>query len=196
MATQAKDYDYYLWLNDDTYLFTSALSAMLTASHSTENKAIIVAACCSKVSGKLTYSGFLPNGVPIEPEDKLVQAHVFNGNCVLVPRYAYQKAGNIDRLFHHSIGDMDYGLRAMKKGVKSFIAPGFLAYCEAHDTSPQWCLTSVPLTKRVLSLYSPLGNSHPYYFFRFELRHFGVFIALKHLFSIHLRLLIPALWEK
>ena len=195
-AAKTKDYDYYLWLNDDTYLFKNTLEVMLSAVESTENKAIIIAACCSKATGDLTYSGFLSNWTQIMPEDKLVQAHTFNGNGVLISKFVYQEVGNLDPLFHHSIGDMDYGLRAIKKGIKSFIAPGFLAYCEAHDNMPEWCLASVPFKERVLSLYSPLGNTPPYYYFCFELRHFGVFVALKHLFSIHLRLLNPVLWQK
>jgi GT2 family glycosyltransferase len=168
---------------------------MLTAANSTENQAIIVAASCSKTTGELTYCGDDSNGNLIIPENKLVQVAIFSGNCVLIPKFVYQKVGNIDPLFHHAIGDNDYALRALKKGIKSFIAPGFLAYCEAHDTLPKWCVSSVPFKERVLSLYSPLGHCHPYYFFRYELRHFGLFIALRHLFSINLRLLFPALWK-
>ena len=195
-AAQTKDYDYYLWLNDDTYVFPNTLTVMLSAADATENKAIIVAASCSEITGALTYSGFLANGNVITPVDNLVQANTFNGNCVLISKFVYQQVGYLDPLFHHAIGDLDYGLRATQKGIKSLIAPGFLAYCESHDTLPQWCLSSVSFKKRVMSLYSPLGSSYPYYFFRFELRHFGVLVAIKHLFSIHLRLLFPALWAK
>jgi GT2 family glycosyltransferase len=195
-AAQTKDYDYYLWLNDDTYVFPNTLTVMLSAADATENKAIIVAASCSEKTGTLTYSGFLANGKRITPADCLVQAYTFNGNCVLISKFVYQQIGYIDPLFRHAIGDLDYGLRAVQKGIKSLIAPGFLAYCESHDTLPQWCLKSVSLKKRVKSLYSPLGSSHPYYFFRFELRHFGLLVAIKHLFSIHLRLLSPPLWAK
>jgi GT2 family glycosyltransferase len=195
-AAQTKEYDYYLWLNDDTYIFKNTLSAMLSSADSTNNQAIIVAASCSKVTGKLTYSGFLSNGNPIMPTNEFIQAHTFHGNCVLVPKYVFQKVGNLDPLFHHAIGDMDYGLRAIKLGIKSLIAPEFLANCEANDSLPQWCLTSVPLMKRIKSLYSPLGNNQPNYYFRFALRHFGLFVALRHLFSMHLRLFFPTTWKK
>jgi GT2 family glycosyltransferase len=195
-AAQAKNYDYYLWLNDDTFLFKNALEVMLSAADSTEYKSIIVAASCSKVTGALTYSGFLSNGNHIVPVDELVEAHTFHGNCVLISNLVFQKVGNLDPLFHHSIGDMDYGLRAIKYGIKSMIAPGFLANCETHDTLPQWCIPSVFLMKRIRSLYSPLGNNQPYYYFRFVLRHYGVRLALRCFFSMHLRLFFPALWKK
>jgi GT2 family glycosyltransferase len=195
-AALTKDYDYYLWLNDDTYIYKNTLTALLSVATSTENKTIIVAASCSETSGRLTYSGFLANGDLVTPTDKLVQAHTFHGNCVLISKYVYQQVGIIDPLFHHALGDMDYGLRAAQKGIKSLIAPGFLAHCEAHDSLLQWCLPSVPLGKRIKSLYSPLGNSQPYYYLRYSLRHFGLMVALKHLVSMHLRLFFPALWAK
>ncbi len=195
-ALQNKDYDYYYWLNDDTYIFKNNLTQMLSAADATEHKAIIVAASCSELSGELTYSGFLATGELIAPTDTLRQAHNFHGNCVLIPKYVYQQVGTIDPLFHHAIGDMDYGLRAAQKDIKSLIAPGFLAYCEAHDSLPQWCLAAVPLSKRIRSLYSPLGNNQPYYYSRFVLRHYGLLITFKCLISMHVRLFFPTLWGK
>ena len=48
----------------------------------------------------MTYSGFAENGIPVEPEENLVNVSTFNGNCVLVPCTVYQKVGSIDHLFH------------------------------------------------------------------------------------------------
>jgi GT2 family glycosyltransferase len=195
-AAHEKDYDYYLWLNDDTYVFENTLDVLLSAADATKNEAIIVAASCSNTTGELTYCGFQSDGNKVSPADKLVQIDMFNGNCVLVPKFVHQAIGNLDPLFHHSIGDFDYGLRARKKGIKSFVAPNYLAHCESHNALPKWCLPSVSLKERLLLLYSPLGHCQPYYFFRFELRHFGFFVALKHLISVNLRMLIPSLWIK
>jgi GT2 family glycosyltransferase len=194
-AAKTEEFDYYLWLNDDTYVFRNALEIMLSSGDSTNNQAIIVGASCSKISDELTYSGFLTSGEKIKPTNELVQAHMFHGNCILVPKHVFQRVGNLDPLFHHAIGDMDYGLRAIKLGIKSLIAPGFLANCESNTATVAWCLKSVPLKTRIKALYSPLCKSQPYYFFRFALRHFGLLMALKHFFSIHLRLLMPALWK-
>ena len=194
-AAGADVYDYYLWLNDDTYIFATTLLTLLSAADSTEDKSIIIAACCSKLTGKLTYCGDDANGHLVIPEDKLKEVKVYGGNCVLIPAFVYETVGNLDPLFHHAIGDNDYALRALKKGIKSYVAPGFLAYCEEHDTLPKWCLSAIPFKERISSLYSPLGHAHPYYFFRYELRHFGLYTALKHFFSINFRLAFPALWK-
>ncbi len=200
-ASQANDYDYYLWLNDDTDIFSHAISTMLLAAESTENKAVIVAPICSKNTGQLTYSGYQSKGdyrtdIRVEPSSKLVPLTYFCGNCVLVPRAVWQKVGPLDPLFHHAIGDFDYGFRVQKAGFKSFLTSEYLAFCETHDTLPKWCLTTVPLKQRYLHLYSPLGHCHPYYFFRYEFRHFGLIVALRHLISVNVRMLMPQLWEK
>jgi GT2 family glycosyltransferase len=184
-----------LWLNDDSVLFENALKLLLESAKATDNKSIIVGSTCDETTNEITYSGFNVDGKIVSPTSKLEVVNTFNGNCVLIPRYVFQKVGLIDSLFHHAIGDIDYGLRAVKIGIQSYIAPEFIAYCESHKHNPDWCRKEIPFLKRVKSLYSPLGNSHPYYYFRFELRHYGLYIAFKHLFTIHLRLIYPGLWK-
>ena len=194
-AAQASNYDYYLWLNDDTFLFENSLECLLSATKTTNEKSIIVGATCSTENGILTYSGFNKEDKLIEPNGYLQECVNFQGNCVLVPKLVFQKIGTLDKLFHHAIGDLDYGLRAQKAGFKSYVLGTYIGNCESHNTLPIWCLKEVPFLKRLKALYSPLGNSHPYYFFRYELRHYGLLIATKHLFSIHIRVLIPQLWK-
>ena len=46
-ATQIKDYDFYLWLNDDTYLYPESLEYMLNSCTKLGNHCIIVGATCS-----------------------------------------------------------------------------------------------------------------------------------------------------
>lgn len=199
-AAKARDYDFYLWLNDDTDMFPHALAYMLAAATATKNEAVIVAPICSRVTGKTTYSGYQSNGdfrqdIRIEPSSELVPLTYFGGNLVLIPRTVFDALGPLDPLFHHAIGDFDYGFRVKKAGFKSYLASEHLAYCETHDTLPKWCLPSVPLRQRWSTLYSPLGHSHPYYFFRYELRHFGLIVAMRHLLSINARMLFPQLWR-
>ena len=38
-----------------------------------------------------------------------------------------------DPLFHHALGDFDYGLRASKFGVSSVVVPGVLGECDDHE---------------------------------------------------------------
>jgi len=195
-ATEFKDYDIYLWLNDDTLLFADAMRNILAVGKQTNFSAIICGATCAKGSQQVTYSGLVHSqNKLLAPNGTIQQCHIVNGNFLLVPKVIFDKVGNLDWKFRHAIGDFDYGLRVQKAGFKCYIAPQFVGTCEANPTLPKWCLKSTPLVKRFKILYSPLGYAEPIPFFIYEQRHFGLARALKHFFSINLRALMPQLWK-
>jgi hypothetical protein len=103
--------------------------------------------------------------------------------------------GELDPIFPHAIGDYEYGLRALKNNISIFTTTRTIGTCEEHLSLPDWCLPDVPFFKRIKNLYSPLGSAHPYYYFIFERRHFGYSKAIKHFFSIHMRVIFPSLWK-
>ena len=194
IAAQTNDYDFYIWLNDDVELFRNSIIDLLATS--LENNSIAVGTTRSRNKEIATYGGrdlkdnlMVPNGIP-------QICNAFNGNFVLIPNNVYTVIGNLDPIFPHSIGDYDYALRAKKKGIASYIAPDYVGFCEGNASLPQWCLPKVPFKNRLRSLYSPLGNSHPYYYFQFEKRHYSISLAIIHFFTIHLRLIYPGLWKR
>lgn len=189
-----KDYDFYLWLNDDTILLPNALKTLLINSNSKQNQAIIVAANRATKEEKVTYSGHNKNGM-IAPNGTLQHCDTFNGNCVLIPRYVYQKLGNLDWKFRHAIGDLDYGYRAKKIGISIYVSSEYLGVCDNNPQLPAWTRKEISLIKRIKNLYSPLGYAEPISFFYFEKRHFGLITAIKHFISIHIRVLFPQLWK-
>jgi len=194
VAIKTKRYSYYLWLNDDTFLYPDALQILLDNSQQKNNKAIICGTTISSQTNKITYGGRKYDGTVIEPQEYLIECDLINGNCLLVPDYVFRIVGGLDTIFIHAIGDYDYGLRAKKKNIKSFVATKVIGTCETYANLPHWCLPEYSFIQRVKNLYSPLGSSHPYYFFIFEYRHFGLMQAIKHFISIHLRLFFPKLW--
>ena len=137
------DYDYYLWLNDDTLLYPEALSCLWQTSHNLakqgHDKAIIVGSTHHPDTGELTYGGF---GRSIwwhpfkyrlvEPGTEPKPADTLNGNCVLIPRAVVQILGNLDPAFSHSIGDTDYGLRSQRQGCSVWVAPGYAGKCQTN----------------------------------------------------------------
>ena len=121
-AAKTNKYDFYLWLNDDTILFHSSLLDLVETANKTSCKAIIVGSTVSKNTGKLTYGGMLlSNSNLLKPNENIQNCDYFNGNIVLIPKSVYNVIGHNDPFFHHSLGDLDYGLRANKKNIKSFI---------------------------------------------------------------------------
>ena len=194
-AITKNNYDYYLWLNDDTNLLPNAVLEMLNSESKFQNRALVCGAVCSYKTKQFTYGGRLRNGKGIIPNGIIQECFLINGNCVLVSKKIVDSVGILDPIFPHAIGDVEYGLRAFYAGFKLIVPGSYVGFCENNEFLPKWCYGSTPILERFRTLYSPLGNCHPYYYFIFERRHYGFLTAAKHYCSIHLRALIPSLWN-
>lgn len=192
-ASNVKEYDYYLWLNDDTVLNPNAISELLACENNIPS--IVCGAICSKIDNNFTYGGKDEKGNDVKPNGLIQACVIINGNCVLVSKKVFEEIGLLDPVFPHAIGDHDYGLRALKSGFRVVTTREYIGFCEKNASLPKWCYQTTPFRQRLRALYSPLGNAHPIYFFKYESRHFGFTKAAKHLISIHLRVLMPSLWK-
>jgi len=191
-AASRDQYDYFLWLNDDTFLFENALSTSLT---DCPKDSIIVGTTCSKNANKITYGGSKNSKSRVIPNNQFQECDYFNGNFVLIPQAVFKKVGNLDTIFHHAVGDFDYGMRAKRMGFQIFVAPEVIGNCESHDKLPNWRNPSISINKRIKSLYSPSSGCYPTQFFVFDNRHNGFIIAVFHFFTLHLRAFFPSLWN-
>ncbi|MEQ9000324.1 MAG: glycosyltransferase family 2 protein [Coleofasciculus sp. B1-GNL1-01] len=154
------DYDYYLWLNDDTVLYPEAIASLLTTSHHLaaqgEDKAIVVGSMAHPETGKLTYGGLARNSwwhpfkyKLVEPGKDPQPVDTMNGNCVLIPRSVVQAVGNLNPAFTHSIGDIDYGLRAQQQGCTVWVAPGYTGKCQTNPPQAHaWLAPELTLRQR------------------------------------------------
>lgn len=142
-AAIARDYDYYLWMNDDTALDDGALQRLLDVDawlrEHGEPAAIVVGTTRDPDSGEPTYGGRVrPSRLRplrwelVEPGDAPRPCETMNGNTVLLPRVVVQRVGNIDRSYIQQMGDHDYGLRARVAGCTVWIAPGTIGTCAQH----------------------------------------------------------------
>jgi len=193
-AKISKDFDFYLWLNDDTFLYPNALLSLMNDAKNTQSLSVICGSTFSQLDNRISYGGFSKSNKLLLPNPSLQEAYTFNGNCVLVPKYVCDKIGLLDNRFPHAIGDFEYGLRVRKYNLRTYIASEYIGNCEGYKKLPIWCSIDVPITKRIKNLYSPLGNSHPYYYFIFEKSYYGLLHACKHFLTIHLRLIFPKIW--
>ncbi len=185
-----KDFDFYLWLNDDTILKPMAIGALLENSTYLRHKAIVVGTAVDS-KGVYSYGGRTKRGHIIEP-DKIIPINcdLFNGNLVLVPRAVYETVGMMDALYSHSFGDYDYGVRAQKKGVVSVVAPGVLAQCDRNEEMPKWRNRRYPLKARFAALQSPKGRPFKEQFI-FDSRNINVFFAVSHYVSLMTKVVFP-----
>lgn len=193
-AARSHDYDYYLWLNDDTFINEDAIAKMVGVSLRFDEKIIVCGTTVSPDdSTVLTYGGRGSDGNCIVPADPPLRCDYFNGNCVLVSRHAFRVVGTLDKAFSHSLGDFDYGIRAKKMGVMSYVSPWVVGTCAAHERPPKWRDSSFSVRQRFKYLYHPLG-CNPFEFFVFDSRQNGARAAVFHFFTLHLRAMVPRIW--
>lgn len=160
------DFDYYLWLNDDTLLDRNAIASLLMThrelTQRRENCSIVVGSTYDPETRKLTYGGVVRTS-PVHPfKFRLLEpvaeprpCATINGNAVLIPREVARRVGNISRGFTHSMGDFDYGLRARRLGCTLWVAPGYVGSCRRNGVANTWMDTSLPFSqwmRRCLSM--------------------------------------------
>ena len=161
-------YDFFLWLNDDTFLYPQTLRRMLdthASSWRSTGKAGIVIGSTQDESGKTSYGGerqrsrFRPlTLIRLDPTEEIQTCDTFNGNCVLISREAAAVLGNLDPSFVHAIGDTDYGLRAKKAGIPMWVMPSYAGRC-VNDGSIAGGFNdlSLPVNVRLKKIMSPKG---------------------------------------
>lgn len=194
-ALQYKDYDYYLWLNDDTFFYPYGITRLLELSVKNEDQCIIVGSTCALENKKrVTYGGRTFKGGLLTDLKEPQYCDYFNGNIVLVPRYVYQQVGTNDPVFHHGLGDFDYALRAAKAGIYSIVAPGIFGECDTHGKIPKWKDPMVPFKERFRDLWQPNG-APPSQLFVFRRRHYGILSALVTFISNYVHVFFPSLWN-
>ena len=158
-AAETKDHDFYLWLNDDTFLDENALVELLSCYKKEKKEAgnysIITGACRARNENTFTYGGRNEDG-PVRPNGDLQSCTYINGNVVLVPEEIFNTIGNLSSDYTHAMGDIDYGLRALKHDFKCYTTRIYIAVCESTEKS-EWSNPNTPFLKRLKLLYSPKG---------------------------------------
>lgn len=160
-AAKTKEYDFYLWLNDDTILENDAIIELLNCSNEALQKnnmsAIITGACKNTTNKKeFSYGGRTEKGAVV-PNGLLQNCKYINGNAVLVPNVIFEKLGNLSSDYTHGMGDYDYGLRALQEGFMCYSTKKYIAVCNINEGLPNWCNPRVSLYKRWQHFKSPLG---------------------------------------
>ncbi|MBC7488701.1 MAG: glycosyltransferase family 2 protein, partial [Glaciimonas sp.] len=160
------NYDYYLWLNDDTMLRPDALSRLLqcAATVGQSKAAIVVGSTVDAATGALTYGGVVRSSRfrPITFQ-RAVLADVpqrcdsMTGNIVLIPAAVARTVGNLDPAFEHAMGDTDYALRARQLGFEVWAGPGVFGTCHHNPVEGTYLDSSQPMSFRWRQMMSRKG---------------------------------------
>lgn len=187
-----KTFDFYLWLNDDTFIYSDVLATMIGLSNNYDDNAIVVGATENAERTEMTYGGYV-EGLRQKPQGRPIEVEYFNGNVVLIPRTVFQKLGNLDYYFRHSKGDFDYGVRARKARIKMIQAPLSAGICEHHLEMAEWCNPDIAFYYRWKALIKPNGMP-PKEVFYFCKKQYGIAKACVHTCSVILRCMFPKLY--
>ena len=196
-AIDYSEYDYYLWLNDDTYLHDNAINTLIMNSQFYKNESIIIGTTTNDYDNQISYGGHKFIGGLVSPKISLEEneCEYFNGNCVLIPRKVKDIVGILDPFYTHAIGDYEYSLRAKKLGVKLVVSNVIVGLCNSNLKKKKWLDYNLNLLDRFSYLYSPLSGNNPFEFFVYERKYFGLFSALKHFIWFNLCAILPRIFK-
>lgn len=159
-------YDFFLWLNDDTFLYPDTLQRMLDTHaqcmHDSGKPGIVVGSTHDETrqtsyGGERQKSRLRPlKMVKVEPGEDVQSCDTFNGNCVLISQAAARVLGNLDAGFVHTMGDTDYGLRAKKAGIPMWVMPFYAGRCVNDNAfAGSFSDPSLPATVRLKKILAP-----------------------------------------
>lgn len=189
--------EFYLLLNDDTFLFKDALKKMIGSSSSANHASVVVGTTLDSQHDKKTYGGRMKDFRLVTDIINTYKCDTFNANAVLIPNSVYDKIGMLDSTYHHGMGDYDYGLRVTESGLECILCNVPIGICDLHPSKPKWCDPNQKMIHRLKNLYLPGGNgSNPIEYFKFRYRHYGLIPALTSFISCHLHAIFPFLWGK
>ena len=190
-ALSRKDYDYFIWLNNDTFLYPDALKTIFNDLKKVDKTSIIVG--ITEDEEKLTYGGRnkLSHGI-VKPSGTPQKIKYMNGNFILVPKDVFLSIGFLNDRFSHSLGDLDYGLRAIKKKINLYASSKVIGFCQ--DNPNIWYKKKL-FIERLRAINKPKGVPLKEYFY-FNNTHFGYWKGLRFLLATTIALFSPKLFRK
>jgi GT2 family glycosyltransferase len=204
LEAMREDYDYYLWLNDDTRLYPHALTTLLKLERAIETKAgrpaIVTGATCHPTSLETTYGGVMRESrwkpmsfLMVIPNGKPQQCDTIHGNCVLVPREIALRLGNLSDAYTHGIGDFDYGLRAQKAGYACWLTSEHVGTCARRALSGSMHDPALPVEERIEKMHRPTGLPPAEEWMHFTRHHAGCLWPV-YWARTWVRMFCPRLW--
>lgn len=190
-------FDFYFWLNDDLLLYENAFDEMLACSELCQNQAVVTGIVQEETSREVIYGGTGEDGKLIAANGSMNDVINMNGNFVLVPKNVVDKIGTFDEVYHHDLGDVDYGRSAKSAGFRVVTSRCYIGSTSAalKSKNERIRLYGVSLNKRFKRLYSPLG-SNPFITFHFKKKHENIVSAIVFFIYVHVINLLPdCMWR-
>lgn len=203
LAAIQGDSNYFLLLNDDTFLYEDSLSRILDASEKISIKkgraAVLIGSTIEKELGLISYGGrklyskLRPNSYSVFSDTEFLECDLGNANIMLIEKSIVQRIGILSNRFTHGIADYEYTLRAKKSGIDVVVIPGILGVC-ANDHAQNWLSNDKPLSERIKYLYSPKGLAYKEYLYLIR-KHFVLSLPEAFL-KLWIKTLFPKIYDR
>lgn len=164
-AYKKGSYDYFLFLNDDTLVNNYLVTDFKECHEYTKGQAIISGAICGPQTGERTYTGFIiETKYPFKSH--LIEAKGYpqyidysGANVMFIPKCIVDKVGFFPEIYVHGIADIDYCMRAKKKGFKEIMTSHYVGVCDMNAGMTQINLKKCSIKQRYYYLFSPKGKA-------------------------------------
>ena len=177
--SQSKEWDFYLLLNDDTFVMEGVFKELFsTHEHSlrTFGKAGIYSGvtCDPHDPHRITYGGGVYADAArckireLEPSGQPQLVERTNANILLVSRSVVEKVGIFYEGYFHSGPDIDYSIMVRKAGLPAWITAHVCGTCPFdHTSDADVCraLMKMSLKERMAYLQNPLHREHDHLVF-------------------------------
>lgn len=171
---EADRWDFYLLLNDDTFMNVDCIETLIKTHHyciKEYGKAGICSGitCDTKEKNIITYGGYVwtnymlgladivrPNGAP-------QRCDMANSNIMLVSHEVVEKIGIFYDGFIHGAADYDYSMQARKKGFPVLVTDKICGLCDYDHHSDEQIkekILSMNLRQRKDYFANPLHSNH------------------------------------
>ena len=198
-------FDYFLWVNDDSFIYSGAIVRIISAYESlVENgrtPGAVLGTMVDPESNKPTYGGRRNNslinplsfGPVLVPTDEPLACDFVNGNFTLIPSESVKRIGILSGEYTHSMGDFDYGLRLKKSGLTCWVAPGVFGECEVNAVVGGCKDAELSVAERVLKMQS-ISQLPPVDEWMYFVHKHGGYIWPLLWFKAWLRRVFPHIW--
>lgn len=187
--------DFVLLFNDDVDFYDRAIEGLVERNDG-NRKQIWVGPTCEADGISLSYGGIARTS-NWKPKFRIVKAdsreglkvNTFNANCVLVPTEILVKTGNMDPVYHHSLGDFDYGYMTVKQGAEIFVSDEYVGMCPNNSEKGTWRDATMSRKARFKAKESIKGVPFKE-FYHYILKHYNFPAAVIFSISPYIRILL------
>ncbi len=203
-AMDAEPYDAFLLINDDVVLYPGFMGNMLKseeyALEKRGKKGIYSGATINEETRSVSYGGSRLSSNPFIVRMKMLapgyhpkECMVTNANILWISKNVVEEIGVFDDRFTHGIADYDYSLRAFRRNIPVYLAPGVCGTC-TDDHGNNWRSQNYPLKDRVAYLKSPKGLAYSEYLY-YVRKNLPLFLPYSFI-MLWMKTLFPIMWYR